>query len=179
MCCHLRRVLVALLTFTVGVTASWLFFGPAKVRSVVRREVHTELVTTVASPSYRIDMGTLEPVSKVPSPMTSIESIPGEPLKILYVGTDTKGDSNDSLHVSFLLQNVSNQAIQSYEVSCERSRGTLRNLTYTERSHGQAFRPGSSQLFVCDCKANDTLEVRVNSVGYVNGNWWTGSKPRN
>ncbi len=176
MCRHSSRVLVALLTFTVGVTASWLFFGPAKVRSIV----HTELATTAASPSYIIDMGTLEPVSRMPSPMMSIESTPGEPLRILYVGTDNKGDSNDSIRVSFLLQNMTNQPIQSYEVSCERSRGTLRNLTFSEsRLLEQAFRPGSSQLFVCDCKATDALELRVDWVEFVTGVRWSGGRPRN
>src|SRR5215813_14283072 len=162
---HLTRVFVAILTFTVGVMASWLFFRPA-----VRREVRTEVVA-VASKIPDIDMGKIEPVSKVPSPMMSIESGPNQPIKFWYVGTETMGGSNDRLRVSFLIQNVSYQAIRSYLVTCGRPNESLRKLVELQ-SFERGFRFGASQPLVCECQKDDTLELRVLRVEFLNGDIW-------
>jgi len=116
-------------------------------------------------------MGKIEPVSKVPSPMMSIESAPNQPIKFWYVGTETMGDSDDHLRVSFLIQNVSNQAIRSYLVTCGRPNESLGKRVELQ-SFERGFRFGASQSFVCECQKNDTLELRLKRVEFLNGDIW-------
>jgi hypothetical protein len=156
---NLIRALVGLLTFAVGVIASSFFYHPVK---VVKQS--SILVAT--------------PVSTVASPIMSIESIPSEPLKILYVRTEISADRKEDRRVTFLLQNVSDQAIRAYVVSCWRSRATSSGAAYSEsRSFPQGFRYGSSQPFVCHSEATDTLELSVNEVEFIDGSRWTKYQP--
>lgn len=151
---HLSRVLVALLTFAAGVIASTLFYHPVH----IAKEATILLAT---------------PISKVASPTMSIESVPSAPLKLLYVGTEINLSRDEGRRVSFLLQNVSTKDISFYSVSCSKSRAGSNGIVYSEAHYTlQDFRPGTSQPFVCECDANETLRLTVNEVWFVDGGTW-------
>jgi hypothetical protein len=158
---NLIRASVGLLTFGVGVIASSFFYHQVKVVHVVQQGS----ILVVA------------PVSTVRSPIMSIESLPTDPIKILYVGTEISADRKEGRRVNFLLQNVSNGAIRAYVVSCLRSRATSSGAAYQEsRSFQEGFRYGSSQSFVCYSEATDTLELSVNEVEFMDGIRWSKSQ---
>ena len=158
---YVIRALIGLSTLAIGVFVSSLFYHPVRVVKVVH-ESSSILVAT--------------PISSVASPTMSIESLPTAPLKIRYVGTEI---SQERLRVNFLLQNISNQAVRAFVVSCVHSTATTSGAYLESRSFPEGLRYGASEPFVCYSAATDTLELRVNEVEFMDGTRWSKNQPMN
>ncbi|HKE59324.1 MAG TPA: hypothetical protein VKB46_21595 [Pyrinomonadaceae bacterium] len=160
---NLIRAFVGLLTFAIGVFVSSLFYHPVKVVTLVY-DSSSILVAT--------------PISSVASPTLSIDSLTTEPLKIRYVGTEIT-DHNERLRVNFLVQNISNQTVRAFVVSCVRSTATTSGAYLESRSFPEGLRNGASEPFVCYSAATDNLELRVNEVEFMDGTRWSKNQPVN
>ena len=158
---YLIRILVALLTFAVGVVVSLstgIFSRPAGTNLPVRYPCSRNRVV-------------------VSAPSMTIESQPDEPLKLFYSSTSLDFTNSGKRQVHFLVENVSDRDIQNFSVNYLSSWASKREgggggIFVGDNVRGNLLRAGDSKTITIDSDYDQMLQLWVSSAEFLDNSRW-------
>jgi hypothetical protein len=150
------RILVALLTFGLGVALSLVFgfFKP--------RQVFVSDVTWSRRPPCRKQFQVARPE------FVTTDTQLSDPLKLVYLGETSDG------RMRFLIENRRDQTILGYSIRGDRIWGSdgQPGLTLFEWHSGDLLGPGETRSIITAPRTADAVSLRVSTVTFQSGFTW-------
>jgi hypothetical protein len=159
------RILVAVLTFALGVGLSMVFglvrFPETNIAQMLRNPSSCGRKVRMARP-----------------PLLAVDSQPHEPLKLVYLGAVPAPHDVRELRMELRVENRSEQTVAGYSISSQKiwkADGTAGGRTL-EWDSNVLLRPGESRVITVTRDAGHALSLRVEKVTFEDGSIW--SNPR-
>ena len=161
------RILVAVLTFALGVGLSMVF-------GLVRfPETNIAQMLRTSSPrSCGRKMRMARP------PLLAVDSQPHEPLKLVYLGAVPASHDVRELRMELRVENRSDQTVAGYSISSQKiwKADAMASGRTLEWDSNVLLRPGESRVITFTRDAGHALSLRVEKVTFEDGSIW--SNPR-
>src|SRR5678815_695437 len=157
---YVVRVLVAVLTFCIGVAIS---FGPRRTRQKQYDRGHSRKTFRLETTRYH--------GPTFSGPFLSIDTAQDDPLKLTYSATTTDPTFTHRQHVEFNVDNTYGRAINSFTVSYRPNWGQYRGPVLNVFVKSSATSRDVENVSL-ECDGNETLTVWISEVEFKNGTHW-------
>lgn len=161
------RIVVAVLTFALGVGLS-MVFG-------LLRLPETKIAQMLRTPSPR-SCG--RKVRMARPPLLAVDSQPNEPLKLVYLGAAPASHDVRELRMELRVENRSDQTVAGYSISSQKiwKADAMAGGRTLEWDSNVLLRPGESRVITFTRDAGHALSLRVEKVTFEDGSIWANPR---